>query len=256
MFKGSRVTWLAGWAMAVCLASCSPKSEDVQEGSAPPAPGMPGHWKVVSDKALPPEEVRRIGQNFDAELTAVRNTVYNVNGKAVQLNLFVASDDANTEKVMAKMRAIKGEQGFLRKDLMVYEFFGGNEALPEIAEGRKHLGGDPLDVKTTPAPEMPDGWKVVSNWDRPPAKVKEMSQTLGVKIGKVQNIIFEVDGKRIQLNVATALDDESAEKLMAKLKTTKSEESLLRKGLVVYEFVGADDALPSIAEGRKFLESK
>jgi hypothetical protein len=36
----------------------------------------------------------------------------------------------------------------------------------------------------------------------------------------------------------------------------KSEEALVRKGLIVYEFVGKNDVLPLIAEGRQHLVSK
>jgi len=36
----------------------------------------------------------------------------------------------------------------------------------------------------------------------------------------------------------------------------KGEEGLLRNGLVVYEFVGPNDVLPMIAEGRKHLDSQ
>ena len=40
-----------------------------------------------------------------------------------------------------------------------------------------------------------------------------------------------------------------------KLKSMKSEEALVRKGLIVYEFVGENDVLPLIAEGRQHLVS-
>jgi hypothetical protein len=50
-------------------------------------------------------------------------------------------------------------------------------------------------------------------------------------------------------------DSENAEKLMAKLKSMKTEEALLQKGTTVYEFVGENDVLPLIAEGRKHLDS-
>jgi hypothetical protein len=43
---------------------------------------------------------------------------------------------------------------------------------------------------------------------------------------------------------------------MTKLKSIKAQEALLRKGLIVYEFVGQNDVLPLIAEGRNHLDSK
>jgi hypothetical protein len=65
-----------------------------------------------------------------------------------------------------------------------------------------------------------------------------------------------VKGKRVQINVIVTPDNGSAEKLMTKLRSMKAEEALLQQGLSVYEFVGQNEVLPMIAEGRKHLQSK
>ncbi len=88
-----------------------------------------------------------------------------------------------------------------------------------------------------------------------PALVASMADKLGAEIESLRNTTYDVDGKRVQLNVIVAPDSDNAKKLMAKLKSMKSELGLLRKGLTIYEFVGKNDALPKIAEGLKHLES-
>ena len=113
------------------------------------------------------------------------------------------------------------------------------------------FGGDP--PKNL---QMPTNWNVVTNFQVPLDQVRSMGDRLGATLSNVQNIIYNVDGKRIQINVILTPDPENAEKLMEKLKSMKTEEALLRKGLTVYEFVGQNDVLPMIVEGRKYLETK
>jgi hypothetical protein len=68
------------------------------------------------------------------------------------------------------------------------------------------------------------------------------------------SIGYPVNGKKVQINVINTPDLWNAEKLMTKLKSMKSEEALLQKELTVYEFVGQNDVLSLIAEGRKHLD--
>jgi hypothetical protein len=106
---------------------------------AHPAPQMPAHWKVVSDSQVTPEQVKAMGAKLNAGLSSVRNTVYDVNGRRVQVNAIVAADRENAEMLMARLRSMKIEEALLRKDRTVYEFVGSNDVLPVIAEGRRHL---------------------------------------------------------------------------------------------------------------------
>jgi len=107
-----------------------------------------------------------------------------------------------------------------------------------------------------PAPKMPASWKVTSDVPLSADQVKAMSKKLGADLVGVRNTAYAVDGKKVQLNVLITSDAANAEKLMAKLKSMKAEAALLRKELTVYEFVGQNDVLPLIAEGRKHLESQ
>ncbi len=138
MYKRTRMTWLAAIGILVGLAACSADgSETISK--APPAPEMPADWKVVSDFDVPPEQAKQIAQKLGVNLRSLRNTLYDVNGQSVQLNVIITPDQANADKLMAKLKTMKGEVALLRKDLIVYEFVGKNDVLPLIAEGRKHL---------------------------------------------------------------------------------------------------------------------
>lgn len=112
---------------------------DALGGEASPAPQMPVHWKVISDSHVPPEQVKTMSGKLNADLRSVRNTVYDVNGRRVQINVIVAADRENAEKLIVKLRSIKSGEALLPKDRIVYEFVGPNDVLPVIAEGRKHL---------------------------------------------------------------------------------------------------------------------
>jgi len=139
MFRGNRVMWLAALAMVICLGACSPKGGEVAGGEGAQAPEMPADWKVVSDFQVPAGQVKPMSENLGADLSSVRNTVYDVRGKRVQLNVLVAPNAESAEKLMAKLMSMKSAEALLRKDLIVYEFVGQNDVLPEIAEGRRHL---------------------------------------------------------------------------------------------------------------------
>ena len=112
------------------------------------------------------------------------------------------------------------------------------------------LGGDELF-----ALKMPEHWKVITDVQVHPDQVKAMSRKLGANLINVRNTIYDVRGKRIQINTIATGDSKNAEKLIIKLQSIKSEEAMLRKNLIIYEFVGKNDVLPIIAEGRKYLES-
>ena len=115
------------------------KSESSDDGKVPQAPEMPAHWKVTSDVQVPAAQVKAMEMKLGADLTGVRNTIYDVKGKRVQINVLVTTDPENAEKLMTKLRTMKSDVALLRKGLIIYEFVGQNEALPAIAEGRKHL---------------------------------------------------------------------------------------------------------------------
>jgi hypothetical protein len=102
---------------------------------------MPAQWKVVSDVRIPPAQIESIEKKLGGRISGLRNTDYDVNGQRVRLNLVVAPDAENADKLMAGLSHIKSKDALLRQDLIIYEFVGTNDVLPLIREGRGHLAG-------------------------------------------------------------------------------------------------------------------
>ncbi len=139
MRQGTKLLWLAALTALVCLGACSSSSDQQAALEAPPAPSMPAEWKIVSDWEVPGDQVGSISAKLNATLSSLRNTVYDVNGQRVQLNVLIAPDAASADKLMATLRTMKAEKAFLQKGAIIYEFVGTNDVLPLIAEGRRHL---------------------------------------------------------------------------------------------------------------------
>ena len=139
MFPVSRSLWHTCWAIVLCLSCCTAGGASIASSDAPPAPDMPSGWKVEIDFEVPSPHVASIAEKLGAEIESLRNTIYDVNGKRVQLNVIVTPDSENAEKLMAKLKSMKSDVGLLRKNLTIYEFVGKNDVLPIILEGRKHL---------------------------------------------------------------------------------------------------------------------
>lgn len=132
--------------IAISLATAVGCSERQQAfpSEAPAAPSMPGDWKLISDLTFPAAQIEPIAEKLGGEIAALRNTVYEVNGKRVQLNTLLAADAANADAIMRSLRGMKPEEFLLRKGLILYEFVGKNEAQPEMFAGRAHIqAGDP-----------------------------------------------------------------------------------------------------------------
>jgi len=149
MIRRTSVIGMAAIALACFLSACSPSgggaaddavpADDVSVDETAGAPAMPADWEVVADAEMPANEVQTISANLDADLTSVRNTIYMVRGKRVQVNVMIVPDSATADTLMARLLTMKGEEFLLRKDLKIYEFVGTNDVIPEMAEGRKHL---------------------------------------------------------------------------------------------------------------------
>ncbi len=106
------------------------------------------------------------------------------------------------------------------------------------------------------SPKMPSNWVIQSDVQLPADQVKRIGMKLGARLTHVQNTIYRVDGMRVQINVILAKDTDSAEDLMKALRSIKAEQALLQKGRTVYEFVGQNDVLPLIAQGRQHLDKR
>jgi hypothetical protein len=106
-----------------------------------------------------------------------------------------------------------------------------------------------------PTPAMPAHWKVISDIDFAAADIEPVARRLGAKVSALRNTTYDVGGKQVKLNTIVAPTDADADSIMAALKAMKSEEALVRRGRIIYEFVGTNDVLPEIRDGRALLLS-
>ena len=122
--------------------ACGPTTESAS-AAAPPTPAMPSHWKVTSDIDFAAADIAPVAQKLGGEVSALRNTTYDVGGKHVKLNTIVAPTDADADAIMKALMGMKSEEAFVRRGRIIYEFVGSNDVLPEIRAGRALLLSGP-----------------------------------------------------------------------------------------------------------------
>lgn len=105
----------------------------------PAAPAMPAGWNVVSDQVFEPADIKPVGDRLGAQVVALRNTDYEVDGKPVRLNTIVAATEADADAIMTNLRAMKPDDFLLRRELTLYEFVGANDVIPAMRAGKSHL---------------------------------------------------------------------------------------------------------------------
>lgn len=116
-------------------------------------------------------------------------------------------------------------------------------------------GGSPSPVAPPPAPAMPAGWSLRSDWVVPDDQRQAISDKLGAPILGLRNTVYDAAGERVQLNVLLAADVAGAQALVATLRGMKSDEALVRRGRVVYELVAGNSAQAQVAEAHTLLET-
>lgn len=116
------------------LAGCGGASAE-----PPAAPAMPSGWTVTSDDVISAANVAPVAEQLGVEISALRNTVYDVGGKRVQLNTLVVSDEANAGLALAALGRLKPEEFFFRRGLTVYEFVASDDAIADVRAARTHL---------------------------------------------------------------------------------------------------------------------
>ena len=103
------------------------------------SPTMPSSWTVISDVSFSAADIEPVAARLGGAIAALRNTIYAVEGKRVQLNTILAIDEENADKIMNSLRSIKSEAGLFRRGLTIYEFVGPNDVLPQIRAGKAYL---------------------------------------------------------------------------------------------------------------------
>lgn len=106
-----------------------------------------------------------------------------------------------------------------------------------------------------PTPKMPDGWKVVEDVLASPTQLRESSARLHADLIGIRNTTFEVEGLYIRVNTITAATAADAERVMSYMKSVKSEQASLLRGLTVYELLGTNETEHLIRAARQHLEA-
>ena len=135
------------WALCLVLFTLGPavacsQSTATVDVEAPATPAMPSHWRVISDISFAAADIRPVAAKLGAEISALRNTTYDVDGRRVKLNTIVAATTADANVIVRALGKMKPEEWFLRRELVIYEFVGPNDAIPEMHMGRALLATD------------------------------------------------------------------------------------------------------------------
>ncbi len=122
----------------VSVVACSQTNASA-DALAPPTPAMPSHWSVISDISFSAADIRPVSASLGAQVSALRNTTYNAGGRTVKLNTIVAATPGDADSIMRALGKMKPEEWFLRRGLLIYEFVGSNDAIPEMRKARDLL---------------------------------------------------------------------------------------------------------------------
>jgi hypothetical protein len=121
--------------LALVVCSC-----DKDPGAhPPPAPAMPAGWTVKSDAEIPRDKIYEVEYRLEGKIKALRNTVYDVNGKKVQLNTIVPASANEGDKIIRILGNLKTPDSYVRKGDVIYEFVGENDVLDQIKKAHEAL---------------------------------------------------------------------------------------------------------------------
>jgi hypothetical protein len=125
-------------AVVICLA-VAPAALAADE--APPAAPTFDGWTVKSDDVIPAAKVAEIAKKLGGKLISLRNTVYDVKGEKVQVNVMAAADAGEADKLVASLTKNKAAWSVVRKGTTIYEFVGGPKANDVIKKASATLSG-------------------------------------------------------------------------------------------------------------------
>jgi hypothetical protein len=108
---------------------------------APPAAPTFEGWTVKSDDVIPQAKVAEIAKKLGGKISALRNTVYDVKGEKVQVNVMAAADAAEADKLIVSLTKNKAAWSCVRKGTTIYEFVGGPKATDVIKKASATLSG-------------------------------------------------------------------------------------------------------------------
>lgn len=110
------------------------------------------------------------------------------------------------------------------------------------------------DEEAPPAAAAFDGWTIKSDTVVPRKQITGIESKLGGKIKALRNVTYEVNGKKVQVNVIVPADATEADKLYGSLTKGKPEWAVARTPGAIYEFVGKNDAMEDMKKARATLK--
>ncbi len=123
-------------ALTQSMAACACSRPEPPGLGAPAAPVLPAEWKVVNDADLSRDKVGSLEWRLEGKIQSARSTLYEINGKHVQLNTIVPANAVEADKIYRILANKKSAYSFLRTSDRIYEFVAGEDAVEEVKRGR------------------------------------------------------------------------------------------------------------------------
>ena len=126
--------------IGVSLLGTSARADTPDAASTLTAPALDG-WTVKSDVLESAKKTSPVEKKLGGKIKALRNTVYDVSGKKVQINTMQGADAAEADKLFAALSKTKPAWAVVRKGDVVYELVGKNSAMAEMKAAHDKLAG-------------------------------------------------------------------------------------------------------------------
>ena len=127
--------------LAAAPSACSKSSSAPAKASAEAAAPAFDGWIVKTDAAVPREKIGEVEARLEGKIKSLRNVVYEVNGKKIQVNVIVPRDPMEADNIYRVLTNMKPAWATVRKGDVVYEFVGQNEAMDDIKKAHDKLAG-------------------------------------------------------------------------------------------------------------------
>jgi hypothetical protein len=103
-----------------------------------------------------------------------------------------------------------------------------------------------------PAPQFA-GWSVKSDSVVPRDQIAQLEARINTRIKAMRKVIYDVNGKTVQVNVTVPRDAHETDKLYILIMGKKPSWSVARKGDVIYEFVGKNESIDEMKKAHDKL---
>jgi hypothetical protein len=222
---------------------------------------LPPGWAIADSFVVPDDQRAQIEENLGGQITRVSNTMFDVRGRQVQVNLLDCPTEADATSVRESILEIKGgDPAFCILDgLRVVEFVCDDHQLATVAA--QELGwGDQMPLPTAVDDvfsELPADWAVAESFVVPEGETARIAQNLRGEITRLSNTVLDVAGQRIQINLIDCPTEDDAAIVCNSVLEAKGDDLpfCVLEGTRVIEFVCDDrDLILMVAEELSWVE--